>query len=248
MTAPRRVTAAVVLAVAAVVATAPGPMAGAATARPAAHHPHRQAPTAHLSHPVRGVPRGAPPAAKWTEPKLPRPSAREWPFGDMFSRTSGTGRLAGGASYWTDWLFDDHGATAPTAAPISPASTTSDLAPTQGVAAYPSGPAKNNGADIFRAAVGTTRKASYWRVDWTTLVDQNVPIAEWTFDRDGKAKSGTAVWPAAAGVTSPGIDRALVVSAKRAELYNTRTGHAVDVAKHGGRISVDRRSRSFIVR
>jgi hypothetical protein len=179
---------------------------------------------------------------------LPRPSRRQWPFPDAFSRTSGAGRLAGGASLWTDFLFDDHGATAPTGTPVSPAALDSTLAPTQGVAAYPSGPARNNGADIFRAAVGLTHKASYWRVDWTTLVKPDVPIAEWTFDTDDNAKTGTSTWPAQAGVASPGIERALVVSAKGARLVDTRTGKSVNVAAHGGRLTVNRRVRSFIVR
>jgi len=149
---------------------------------------------------------------------------------------------------WTDWLFDDHGATAPTGAPVSPASLDSSLAPTQGVASYPAGPARNNGADIFRTAVGVTPKASYWRVDWTTLVNNDVPIAEWTFDTDDNAKTGTSTWPAGAGVHSAGIDQALVVSAKGAELINTRTGASTNVVAHGGSLAVNHRVRSFIVR
>jgi hypothetical protein len=181
-------------------------------------------------------------------PLLPRPSHKRWPFPEKFPQTSGTGRLAGGASFWTDFLFDDHGATAPTGAPTSPASMYSDLAPAQGAAAYPAGKAKNNGADIFRAAVGLTRSASYWRVDWTTVVGRRVPVAEWAFDTDNNPRTGTSAWPARAGLTSPGIDRALVVSATGAQLIRTRSGKTIDVTKRGGALSVDRRSRSFIVR
>jgi hypothetical protein len=214
----------------------------------AGHHRHARHHHAHAHRPA-GIPLGAPAAAVRREPTLPRPRHRQWPFPNQFSRTSGTGRLASGASLWTDWLFDDHGATAPSSAPVSPASTQSDLAPTQGVAAYPAGPAKNNGADLFRAAVGMRHGASYWRVDWTTLVDPRVPIAEWTFDTDNRPGTGTAAWPAAAGVTSAGIDKALVVSAKGgAELIDTKTGKRTNVAKHGGRLTVNRKSRSFVVR
>jgi hypothetical protein len=229
-----------------------------ATSAPRAHtsaHPAAdQRGSASLAHhrrkPTRtpGIPLGAPRAALRSAPTLPKPSRRQWPFPEKFSQTSGTGRLAGGASFWTDWLFDDHGATAPTSAPVSPAAIDSTLAPTQGVAAYPKGPAKNNGADIFRAAVGLTHKASYWRVDWTTLVNNNVPIAEWTFDTDNNSKTGTSTWPAAAGVSSPGIERALVVSAKGAELINPKSGKAINVAAHGGKLTVNHRVRSFIVR
>ena len=36
----------------------------------------------------------------------------DWPFGEEFPRTCGTSRFAGGALFWTDFLYDDHGATA----------------------------------------------------------------------------------------------------------------------------------------
>ena len=60
---------------------------------------------------VPGLPASVPAAALRAEPRLPKPAA--WPFADAFSRTSGTGRLSGGASYWTDWVYDDHGASSP---------------------------------------------------------------------------------------------------------------------------------------
>jgi len=179
---------------------------------------------------------------------LPEPSHKQWPFPNSFPRTSGTGRLAGGASLWSDFLFDDHGATAPTGTPVSPAAMQSNLAPTQGVAAYPAGPAKNNGADIFRAAMGLTHRASYWRVDWTTLVNKRVPIAEWTFDTDNHVSTGGSQWPAAAGVASPGIDKALVVSGTHAFLVNVKSGKRTNLLRHGGSLTVNRRSRSFVVR
>jgi hypothetical protein len=224
-------------------AASAGGVAVAAPHAAAATHPH------HKLRRIAGLPQGVPRAALERQPRLPKPSKQQWPFPERFPRTSGTGRLGGGASFWTDWIFDDHGATAPSGAPVSPAALNSTLAPTQGVAAYPAGPAKNNGADIFRAAVGLTRKASYWRVDWNTLVSKKVPIAEWTFDTDHNAKTGTSAWPAKAGVSSAGINKALVVSAKGgARLSNTRTGKSVNVVNHGGSLTINRRVRSFIVR
>src|SRR5262245_10796523 len=57
-----------------------------------------------------GVPDGAPAAARTAEPELP--AAAGWPLSQTgFPRTSGTGRLRGGASYWSDYVYDDHGAT-----------------------------------------------------------------------------------------------------------------------------------------
>jgi hypothetical protein len=84
-------------------------------------------------------------------------------------------------------------------------------------------------------------------VDWTTLADPSVPIAEWTFDTDDKAATGASAWPANAGVTSAGIERALVVSSKGAWLIDPVTGVRTDVVAHGGSLTVDRTAKSFIV-
>jgi len=143
---------------------------------------------------VPGIPSGAPPAALQSEPTLP--AAHGWSFGDRFPRTSGTGRLGNGASFWTDFVYDDHGAVGPGQGD-SPAS----LAPAKGSYSYADANAHGNGADIFRTAVGADRKATYWRVDWTTLADPNVPIAEWTMDTDHNASTGGSTWPAGAGVS-----------------------------------------------
>jgi hypothetical protein len=197
---------------------------------------------------IAGLPAGVPKAALLAQPKLPEPSHGTWPFPNDFSRTSGTGLLSGGASLWTDWLFDDHGAAAPTGLPLAAGATTSLLAPTQGLASYPAGAAHGNGADIFRTAVGLTKQASYWRVDWNTLVNPDVPIAEWALDTDDNASTGVSRWPANAGVHSPGIDKALVVSAKAVQLVDTRDGKVTNVLAHGGALTVDRASQSFVVR
>lgn len=212
---------------AAIAMTAAG---GVATAAPS----HPQATVVGGLH---GIPSGAPPAAYRAEPTLPAP--RGWPFGEQFPRTSGTGRLAGGAAFWSDFLYDDHGAAgAMVGQPIA------TLAPTNGTYVYSDPRAAGDGADIFRAAVGVDSAASYWRVDWNTLVDRSVPIAEWTLDTDDDPATGAATWPAGAGVVSPGIDRALVVSAKGARLLDAASGRVL-AALH---TTVDTAARSFVVR
>ncbi len=195
-----------------------------------------------LERPRTGLPPGAARAAHDREPRLPTP--KPWPFPDRFSRTSGTGRLAGGALEWTDWVYDDYGASETSALPLNTETLAADpLSPAKGSFVYPAGAAAGDGADIFRAAIGLTRKASYWRIDWNTLVSPRVPIAEWTFDTDDDASTGSARWPAAANLTSPGIDRALVVSATGAWLENPTTGAVIArFATH-----VDPKARSFIV-
>jgi hypothetical protein len=200
---------------------------GAFAARPAAA-PAASAP--------RGLPAGAPPAATEPEPTLPTPKG--WPFGEQFPRTSGTGRLAGGATFWSDFLYDDHGATG-----IQVGEPITALAPSDGTYVYSNPKAANNGADIFGAAIGLGEDATYWRVDWNTLEDKTVPIAEWTMDLDRNTATGGGPWPAGAGVRSDGFDRALVVSSRGARLM-TAAGKLLAKLP----VTVDTAARSFVVR
>jgi hypothetical protein len=181
---------------------------------------------------VDGMPEGAPPAARRPEPQLPVPAG--WPFGEEFPRTCGTGRLAGGALFWTDFLYDDHGATG------LPVGDLKIQAPPRGTYTYPDGPAAGNGADIFRAAVGRTDTDTWWRVDWNTLVDASVPIALFTFDT-GRPAAASEVWPAGAGVRSARIDTALLVSGSGAWLIDLTTQARTQVGHR-----VDLQSRSFL--
>jgi hypothetical protein len=194
---------------------------------------------------VPGLPSGVPPAATAAEPALPEPSASEWPLPNNFSRTSGTGVLSGGASLWTDFLYDDHG---PLGSPVGIVDNikVSSLAPVHGGFSYPAGPADNDGADIFRAAVGYTPSATYWRVEWNTLASANVPIAEWTLSTEGATPASGSAWPANAGLSSPGIQYALVVTAQHAQLLDAATGLPVAGAELSTEVNMS--ARSFIVR
>lgn len=171
-----------------------------------------------------GLPDGVTPAALAPEPELPAPAG--WNFSEAFPRTSGTSRMDAGALLWSDWLYDDTGA---------------------GAFTYVDEAAASNGADIFRAGIASDATNSYWRVDWNTLVDPDVPIAAWTFDTDQDAATGVAQWPAQAGADSPGIDSALIVSSRGAWLVDPETGDQVPVASVGGALSVDVTARSFVV-
>ncbi len=194
---------------------------------------------------IPGLPTGVPPAATASEPALPEPNESEWPFPSDFSRTSGTGLLAGGASLWTDFIYDDHG---PLGSPVGilAAEKVSLLAPVHGGFSYPEGPADGNGADIFRAAVGYTPTATYWRVDWNTLADPDVPIAEWTFSTGSPTPATTEDWPANAGLHSEAVQYALIVSATHAVLLDAATGAAVAGAELHTEVNTS--ARSFIVR
>ena len=177
------------------------------------------------------MPEGVPAAALRPEPALPAPAG--WPFGEEFPRTCGTSRFAGGALFWTDFLYDDHGATG-----VLVDIPTGGLVPPRGTYVYPAGPAARNGADIFRVAVGLTETDTWWRVDWNTLLDPSVPIALFTFDTD-RGQATTDQWPAGAGVRSAGIDLALLVSAAGARLIDLTTDastpveHTVDTWRRG---------------
>lgn len=207
-------------------------------AAPAPRAPEAAA-TAHLRGPrVGDLPADGPPALYQRQPALHRPAG--WPLrAETFPRTSGTGRYARGGFFWTDYLYDDHGAY--TASPGDPSVAAGT--PGGGTYTYADAAAHNNGADIFRAAVARGAGVTRWRVDWTTLADPRVPIAEWTIDRDGDAGTGVASWPAEAGVSSAGIDTAIVVSAHHARVLDAGTGRVL----WSGRPTVDRVAKSFVV-
>lgn len=184
---------------------------------------------------INGMPEGVPAAALRPEPKLPAPDG--WPFGEDFPRTCGTGRYVDGAFFWTDFLYDDHGATG-----LLVDIPTGGLVPPRGTYVYPDGPAARNGADIFRVAIGLTDTHTWWRVDWNTLLDASIPIALFAFDTDRTA-APTNDWPAKAGVTSAGFDTALLISARGARLIDLTTQSSTPV-EH----VVDMQSRSFLAK
>ena len=179
--------------------------------------------------PLAGLPPGTPPAARRPEPALP--VAQGWPFPEAFPRTSGTGRYAGGALLWTDFLYDDNGAVTGPSAGESPGAFTF------GTYEYPEQEQAGNGADVFRAAMGWDGGSTWWRIDWNTLVAPAVPAAAFGIDLD--ASGGPAVpWGGNTGVSSSGVDHTLVVTAAGAFLDGERVADT----------RVDRAAKAFIVR
>jgi dienelactone hydrolase len=188
---------------------------------------------------VPGLPDNVPPAAQHPEPGLDPVDG--WAFSNAFPRTSGSGRMVGGAQLWSDWLYDDHGASG---TPVYSNDSVSSGGSPAGTYAYPDGPAARNGADIARVGIAIDGASSVWRVDWNTLVDPNVPIAEFTFDTDASAKTGWSAWPGGAGITSGGIDKALIVSARGAWLVDVARGTRTTLAPP----KVDRAAGAFVAR
>jgi dienelactone hydrolase len=187
------------------------------------------------------LPDGGPRALYRDEPALPSPHG--WPsaFGDAFTRTSGTSRAARGGIWWTDFLYDDHGALGTVMSqPVAGA------LPARGTYTYPDGPAAHDGADVFRAAVAVDSTSTWWRVDWVTLKDARTPIAAWGIDVDHSTSTGASDWGAGTGVRSPGVDAVLVVSSRGASVVDPKTGARRPVP--AGDVSVDPVARSFVVR
>lgn len=185
-----------------------------------------------------GLPADGPPALY--ENQAPLAQAAGWPGPEAFPHTSGTGRLDDGGFYWTDFLYDDYGAAgASIGQPAIQAGT-----PTFGTYTYPAGPADNNGADIFGAAVYDGDGYTYWQVEWNTLAAADVPIAEWTFDRDNDPATGVSGWGAGTGLYSPGIDTALVMSSRGARVIDLVTGQVEGTFP----VTVDMNAQSFVAR
>ncbi len=183
--------------------------------------------------PLGTVPSGAPAAAYGNEVKLPSNPA--WIFSEGSPRTSGTGRYAYGAYYWTDFLYDASGAKGGNV-PLYRVGT-----PSGGSFHYPEDNMAGNGADIFRVGIGLADGSSYWRVDWQTLVDTSVPIAAFAIDyKDG----GSDTWPGVAGLRSPGIDAVILLSSKGV-LVDFNDGNG---PQSYGEITHDLPSQSFVAK
>ena len=170
-----------------------------------------------------------PPAARRPEPPLP--DANGWPFSEGFSQTSGAGRTVAHAFLWTDFLYDDNGAT------TGPATGESAGAYPFGTYQYPNENQAGNGADIFRAGVAADGGATWWRVDWNTLVNRRVPAAAFALDLDDSG-GAAAPWGGNVGLRSAGVDTTLVLTSAGAFLDGERVADT----------TVDMAARSFVAK
>jgi hypothetical protein len=231
MVATGRTIAAVVGVLAMAAPTLPG---AAASTRSGAAGPE----TSLAAHAVHGrLPADGPPALYRPEHRLPR--ADGWPGHNWFPRVSGTRLSSACGTYWSDYLYDDHGARGTSSgSPVILAGT-----PGGGSYTYPEGPAKANGADIARAGMYVVDGRSYWRVDWNTLVDPALPMAEWVFDTDRDSATGVSDWGVGSNTSTDGIDTALTMSSHGARLIDLTTGKVRSYP-----VTVDRAAHSFVTR
>ena len=107
------------------------------------------------------------------------------------------GRLAGGASLWSDFIYDDYGATQPRGPADLDLRGSSGLAPRQGTYALP----RRRGRQQRRRHLPRRRRPEGRLQLLARGLDDarrpDVPIAEWTFDTDNNAATGASAWPAA---------------------------------------------------
>lgn len=178
-----------------------------------------------------GLPEGVPPAARGIEPALPVNPA--WPFSGSAPRTLGSGRYAGGAYYWTDFIYDANGALGPNP-PAYRVGT-----PSGGSYHYPDEAMAGNGADIFRVGIGRDDTSLHLRVDWQTLLDPAVPIAAFALDYK---EGGQDSLPGIPRITAPGVD-ALVFLSSAGVTVDRLDGNGPIAF---GQITTDLASRSFV--
>ncbi|MBB3046465.1 putative esterase [Litorivivens lipolytica] len=180
---------------------------------------------------ARGLPEGVPEAARGQEPALVVPPA--WPFPEGAPRTSGTGRYAHGAFYWTDFIYDAHGAVGANP-PLYRVGT-----PSGGSFEYSEPAMAGNGADIFRVGIGRADGNLMLRVDWQTLIDLAVPIAAFAIDfREG----GQDAVPGISNLSAPGIDAVIFLSDSGLLIDNLDGAGPVPL----GTVQTDLASRSFV--
>lgn len=210
------------------------------------------------------LPAGVPEAAKKTLDARPIPNSDIWPFNEGINQTSGTGRYAGGAYYWTDFIYDAYGAFA------GPPPAHNLQTPNAGSLTYPrvavdasnfpgpdmsepgydaaTDPFQGNGADIFALAVGKDTTHSYWRVDWVTLADTDAPILAFALDTDNDPATGTAGqmsqgWSLIPNIRTAGVDRFILISA--AGVYLADSG---GTSARIGDTLIDQNSQTFVAR
>ena len=152
------------------------------------------------------------PPAFTPPPELPAAPTAIWPFEMGAPKTSGMGRYAFGAYYWTDFLYDATGAKGSQPPPQNTGS------PTGGSFVYPAGDSEGNGADIFRIGIGADNSRSYWRVDWLSLKNADIPVAAFILDyEEGGTDALTAV-PGIPNLRLEGTDAVLLISSAGAFL------------------------------
>ncbi len=135
---------------------------------------------------------------------------------------AGRTQVSRGELIHTDYLYDDYGADLNGSADET--AFRAQLARTSGDYRYPPNEARygNNAADLRELRLALDAKALHALVALQTMKARGAAIAVIAIDTDGRASTGAGVWPAGAGLTTPGADRFITVSGKGARVSGGR--------------------------
>ena len=130
---------------------------------------------------------------------------------------SGTSSYVSGTYVWTDYAYDDRGASS---------SSGSD-----GSAAYPTG--LSNAADLIQLQLSETPSGLQVRAILETLLDSSVPILAVGFDTDQSPATGAATLPGGRWTTqgSLGLEQLVVITGSGGKLLSWKDGAWVEAGE-----------------
>ena len=150
---------------------------------------------------------------------------------------AGRSQLSRGELIYTDYLYDDYGPNldgAPNQTVFRCA-----FAPISGDYRYPPDEARYgyNAADLREMRLAIDHRALHLLVALQTLKAKNAAVAEVAIDSDGKRSTGSRRWPAEAGLTTPGADRFITLTATGARVFGA-SGKGRSV-RHGANMKLN---------
>ncbi len=174
------------------------------------------------------------PAAAQAAPRKAAPHRADGRLSDWVGRPTmlaGRSQISRGELIYTDYLYDDYGPDLDG----TPNQTAFRclFAPTSGDYRYPADEARygNNAADLRELRIALDRRSLHTLVALQTLKARNAAVAEIAIDADGRTSTGSGAWPDGAGLTTPGADRFITITATGARL--TDGSGAVHRLRHG---------------
>jgi hypothetical protein len=154
---------------------------------------------------------------------------------------AGTSQVSRGELIYSDYLYDDYGADL-NGTPDIPRFRAA-YGVTAGDYRYPENRARYgfNAADLRELRIASDRRGLHLLIALQTMKRRRAAIAAAAIDTDGRRGTGAGDWPAGVGLTTPGADRFVVVSGRRARVYDD------DGPAGAARAAVDLRRNAFEV-
>ena len=147
---------------------------------------------------------------------------------------AGRTQLSRGELIYTDYLYDDYGPNLD-GGPNPPAFRCL-FCSTSGDYRYPDAEKRygNNAADLRELRLAIDHRALHVLVALQTLKAKNATVAEIAIDRDGNRSTGAGRWPAGAGLTTPGANLFITMTATGAKVFGA-SGRAYRI-RHGANL------------